>query len=245
MGSKELSGRQGNFHRKLNKNLNVSSLSEYSLEDLKALTIKGMQFGINLLKDNNKKDEKDALPQDYYSAPPAIGFHNEINNEIVDIGIDKNNCVHSFCFLEVEDLAESDEGIIIEFGEYSYGENNDFNVKSFYMSKKGGLRLYVVKTKSFENYCNLVKVKCTINKREILDDILVGISKNYKWRLEFYDKSKQNCHDFVVALIKYLEVQKYEICKGIFSKIPDKIKNVSCSKKIKIKNKKIQKDYKR
>ena len=123
-------------------------------------------------------------------------------------------------------MQDRDEGIIIEFGEYEFGCPNDFNVKTFYESKKGGLRLYVVKTKWFENYCSLARVKCEINKKEILEDILIGISRKHKWRLEFYDRKKQNCHDFVAVLLDYLEIENYEICKGTINEIPDKILKV-------------------
>ncbi len=227
MGSKQLRCRQGNGHFNICNTLNSNSLSDLTLEDLKTFTIKGIQFGINPLVDSIVIGENNDDPKNNYSTPPVIGFHNGIAGVIVDLlGIGKNNCVHCFCFLEVEELAENDEGIIIEFGEYNYGDPNDFNVKTFYYSKKGGLRLYVVKTKNFEDYCSLARVKCKINKIEILDDILVGISKNYKWRLEFYEQKTQNCHDFVGVLLNYLEVQSYEICKGTFDIIPDKIKNV-------------------
>ena len=227
MGSKQLSSRTGNGHLNLSKTLNLSTLSDNTLDDLKTYTIKGIQIGINPLVDSIVIGENDDDPRNNYSAPPVIGFHNGIGGVLVDIlGIGKNNCVHCFCFLEIEELVNNDEGIIIEFGEYEYGDPNDFNVKTFYTSKKGGLRLYVVKTKWFENYCSLARVKCNINKKEILDDILVGISKKYKWRLEFYDKQKQNSHDFVVVLLNYLEVKNYEICKGSFDMIPDKIKRV-------------------
>ena len=227
MGSKQLRCRQGNGHFNICNTLNSNSLSDLTLEDLKTFTIKGIQFGINPLVDSIVIGENNDDPKNNYSAPPVIGFHNGIGGAIVDLlGIGKNNCVHCFCFLEVEELVENDEGIIIEFGENNYGDPNDCNVKTFYCSKKGGLRLYVVKTKNFEDYCSLARVKCKINKIEILDDILVGISKNYKWRLEFYEQKTQNCHDFVGVLLNYLEVQSYEICKGTFDIIPDKIKNV-------------------
>ena len=227
MGSKQLSSRTGNGHLNLSKSLNLSTLSDNTLDDLKTYTIKGIQIGINPLVDSIVIGENDDDPRNNYSAPPVIGFHNGIGGVLVDIlGIGKNNCVHCFCFLEIEELVNNDEGIIIEFGEYEYGDPNDFNVKTFYTSKKGGLRLYVVKTKWFENYCSLARVKCNINKKEILDDILVGISRNYKWRLEFYDRNKQNCHDFIAVLLNYLEIQNFEICKGTLSIIPDKIKKV-------------------
>ena len=225
MGSKQFSSRCGNGHNNLSKSINVSSLNDYTLEDLKSYTIKGIQFGTNPLVDsiiiggNNENDD--------YSAPPVIGFHHGIPGVLADlVGFGRNNCVHCFCFLEVEEMQDRDEGIIIEFGEYEFGCPNDFNVKTFYESKKGGLRLYVVKTKWFENYCSLARVKCEINKKEILEDILIGISRKHKWRLEFYDRKKQNCHDFVAVLLDYLEIENYEICKGTINEIPDKILKV-------------------
>ena len=227
MGSRQLSSRTGNGHLNLSKSLNLSTLSDNTLEDLKTYTIKGIQIGINPLVDSIVIGENDDDPRNNYSAPPVIGFHNGIGGALVDIlGIGKNNCVHCFCFLEIEELVNNDEGIIIEFGEYEYGDPNDFNVKTFYTSKKGGLRLYVVKTKWFENYCSLARVKCEINKKEILEDILIGISRKHKWRLEFYDRKKQNCHDFVAVLLDYLEIENYEICKGTINEIPDKILKV-------------------
>ena len=225
MGSKQFSSRCGNGHNNLSKSINVSSLNDYTLEDLKSYTIKGIQFGTNPLVDsiiiggNNENDN--------YSAPPVIGFHQGIPGVLADlVGFGRNNCVHCFCFLEVEEMQDRDEGIIIEFGEYEFGCPNDFNVKTFYESKKGGLRLYVVKTKWFENYCSLARVKCEINKKELLEDILIGISRKHKWRLEFYDRKKQNCHDFVAVLLDYLEIENYEICKGTINEIPDKILKV-------------------
>ena len=226
MGSKLLTSRHGNGHMDLSKSINVSSLSECTFEDLKTFRITGIQFGTNPLVDSIVIGEYDN-PKDNYTAPPVIGFHNGIGGALADdFGVGKNNCVHCFCFLEIEELDNNDEGIIIEFGEYEYGDPNDFNVKTFYYSKKGGLRLYVVKKKWFENYCSLTRVKCEINKKEILDDILVGISIKYKWRLEFYDRKKQNCHDFVAVLLNYLQINNYEICKGSINMIPDKIKRV-------------------
>ena len=142
------------------------------------------------------------------------------------VGIGKNNCVHCFGFLEVEELNNKDEGIIIEFGEYEYGNPNDFEVKTIYESKKGGLRYYIVKKTWFEEYCSLARVQCQINKKEILEDIIIGISKNHKWRFEFYDRKTQNCHDFIAVLLNYLEVQNYSICKGSINNIPDKILRV-------------------
>ena len=87
--------------------------------------------------------------------------------------------------MEVEELAKNEEGIIIEFGEYNYRDPNDFGVNTYYVSKKGGLRLYVVKTKWFEYYCGLARIKFTINKNEILEDILIGVSSDHRWNLEF------------------------------------------------------------
>ena len=227
MGSKQLRCRQGNGHFNICNILNSNSLSDLTLEDLKTFTIKGIQFGINPLVDSIVIGENNDDPKNNYSAPPVIGFHNGIGGVIVDLlGIGKNNCVHCFCFLEVEELVENDEGIIIEFGEYNYGDPNDFNVKTLYESKNGGLRLYVVKKRWFENYCSLARIKCLINKKEILEDILIGISKDHKWRLENYDRKKQNCHDFAAILLNYLEIQNYEICKGTLDQIPDKIKRV-------------------
>ena len=232
MGSKQFSSRCGNGHNNLSKSINVSSLNDYTLEDLKSYTIKGIQFGTNPLVDSiiigrNNENENNNNVNDDYSAPPVIGFHHGIPGVLADlVGFGRNNCVHCFCFLEVEEMQDRDEGIIIEFGEYEFGCPNDFNVKTFYESKKGGLRLYVVKTKWFENYCSLARVKCEINKKEILEDILIGISRKYKWRLEFYDRKKQNCHDFVAVLLDYLEIENYEICKGTINEIPDKILKV-------------------
>ena len=228
MGSKQLTSRSGNGHLNISKSLNVSSLSDCTLEDLKTFNIIGIQFGTNPLVTNSIViGEDDYDTRNRYSTPMVIGFHNGIGGIMADVlGVGKNNCVHCFCFLEVEELIINNEGIIIEFGEYEYGDDNDFKVKTFYTSKKGGLRLYVVKTEWFENYCSLVRVRCKIRKREILEDILVGISQEYKWRLEFYDNKKQNCHDFVAVLLNYLQVTDYEICKGSVNMIPDKIRNV-------------------
>ena len=231
MGSKQFSSRCGNGHNNLSKSINVSSLNDYTLEDLKSYTIKGIQFGTNPLVDSiiigGNNENKNNNENDDYSAPPVIGFHHGIPGVLADlVGFGRNNCVHCFCFLEVEEMQDRDEGIIIEFGEYEFGCPNDFNVKTFYESKKGGLRLYVVKTKWFENYCSLARVKCKINKKEILEDILIGISRKHRWRLEFYDRKKQNCHDFVAVLLDYLEIENYEICKGTINEIPDKILKV-------------------
>ena len=107
-----------------------------------------------------------------YSAQSVIGLHEGIPGVLADIvGVGKNNCVHGFCFLEIEELSINGEGIITEFGEYNYGDPNDFGVQSLYASKQGGLRFYVVKKKWFEDYCSLARVKCRINKKEILEDI--------------------------------------------------------------------------
>ena len=225
MGAKQLNSTStsGNGHADLSKRIDKSSLNEYTLEDLKSCTVKRAQFGTNPLVGSLVIGNRDN--------PVIIGLYGGIGGALADLfGVGKNNCVHCFCFLEIEELVNDDEGIIIEFGEYEYGDPNDFKVKTFYTSKKGGLRLYVVKTKWFENYCSLARVKCKINKKEILDDILVGISRNYKWRLEFYDRNKQNCHDFVAVLLNYLEIQNFEICKGTLNIIPDKIKKVLSKK---------------
>ena len=226
MGSKSLTSKSGNGHRNLNTSLNLNSIGEVTLEDLKTYNIRGIQFGTNPLVNSIVLGENDD-PKDNYTAPPVIGFHNGIGGVIVDVlGIGKNNCVHCFGFLEAEELDMNNEGIVIEFGEYEYGEPNDFGVKTYYTSKLGGLRLYVVKNNWFESYCSLTRVKCKINKNEILEDILTGISKNYKWRLQYYEQKKQNCQDFLAVLLKYLEVQSYEFCKGSMNMIPDKIKKV-------------------
>ena len=228
MGSNQFGSRSGNGHGNLSKSINISSLKDYCLEDLKSFEVKRIQFGTNPLSDSIILGENKNNGQiDNYSAPPVIGFHQGIPGILADIvGIGKNNCVHCFCFLEVDELADNEEGIITEFGEYNYGDPNDFNVQTLYASRKGGLRFYVVKTKWFENYCSLARVKCEINKKEILEDILVGISRNYKWRLEFYDRKKQNCQDYAAELLNYLDVQSYEICKGTIDNIPDKIRKV-------------------
>ena len=137
MGSKQLRCRQGNGHFNICNTLNSNSLSDLTLEDLKTFTIKGIQFGINPLVDSIVIGENNDDPKNNYSTPPVIGFHNGIAGVIVDLlGIGKNNCVHCFCFLEVEELVENDEGIIIEFGEYKYGHPNDFNEKLFIIVKK-------------------------------------------------------------------------------------------------------------
>ena len=226
--SRQLKCKQGNGHMHMSKSLDLLSIDIYTLEDLKSFTVRGIQFGTNPLVNSIVlgEDDEEEL-QNNYSSPPVIGLHNGIGGVLADlIGIGKNNCVHCFCFLEVEELDYNDEGIIIEFGEYEFGDPNDFNVKTYYTTKKGGLRLYVVKTKWFENYCGLTRTKCEINKKEILEDILIGISKKHKWRLEFYNNKKQNCQDFVAVLLNYLEIRNYEICKGNIDMIPDKIQNI-------------------
>ena len=48
--------------------------------------------------------------------------------------------------------------------------------------------------------------------------------------MEFYDRNKQNCHDFVAVLLNYLEIQYFEMCKGTLNIIPDKIKKVLSKK---------------
>ena len=225
MGSNQLSSRSGNGHLHMSKSLDFSTLTKPTFEDLKTYTIMGVQFGTNPLVNNSiVLGEND---NNSNTSSTVIGFHNGIGGLLADVlGVGKNNCVHCFCFLEMEELIINNEGIVIEFGEYEYGDGNDFKVETFYTSKKGGLRLYVVKTDWFENYCSLTRVRCSIKKREILEDVLIGISQRYKWRLEFYDNKKQNCHDFVAVLLNYLQVKNYEICKGSFNMIPDKIKDV-------------------
>ena len=226
--SKQMKCRQGNGHLNLRKSIDVSSIDDFTLEDLKSFTVTRIQFGTNplvnsfVLGDN----DDDELRNNYYT-PPVLGFHNGLGGALADLtGFGKNNCVHCFCFLEVEELYNNNEGIIIEFGEYEYSDPNDFGVKTYYNTARGGLRLYVVKRNWFENYCSLTRIECKINKREILDDIITGISINYRWRLDFYDNEKQNCQDFVAVLLNYLEIQSYEICKGTIDMIPDKIRNV-------------------
>ena len=229
MGSKQLTSRSGNGHLHMSKSLDFATLSTHTLEDLKTYTIIGIQFGTNPLVNNSVVigGNDDYTENNNYTSPIVLGFHNGIGGLLADaLGVGKNNCVHCFCFLEMEELIIENEGIVIEFGEYEYGDGNDFGAKTFYSSKKGGLRLYVVKTDWFEKYCMLTRVRCKIKKREILEDVLVGISQEYKWRLEFYDNKKQNCQDFVAVLLNYLQVTNYEICKGSFNMIPDKIKNV-------------------
>ena len=187
--SKQMKCRQGNGHLNLRKSIDVSSIDDFTLEDLKSFTVTRIQFGTNplvnsfVLGDN----DDDELRNNYYT-PPVLGFHNGLWGALADLtGFGKNNCVHCFCFLEVEELYNNNEGIIIEFGEYEYSDPNDFGVKTYYNTARGGLRLYVVKRNWFENYCSLTRTECRINKREILDDIITGISINYRWRLDFYD----------------------------------------------------------
>ena len=228
MGSNQFGSRCGNGVGNSIISNNPSSSQAYTLEDIKSFNVIGIQFGTNPLVDSIVLGQTGDITKDDYTPPLVIGFHNGIGGLLADIfRFGKNNCVHCFCFLEVDELDNKDEGIIIEFGEYNYGDPNDFNVKTLYESKNGGLRLYVVKKRWFENYCSLARIKCLINKKEILEDILIGISKDdHKWRLEKYDRKKQNCHDFAAILLNYLEIQNYEICKGTLDQIPDKIKRV-------------------
>ena len=228
MGSRQFGSRCrcGNGHNEISEGINPTDLEQYDLADLETYKVIGIQFGTNPLVDSIVIGENQGDPKsDNYVPPTVIGAHKGLPGLIADIiGFGSNNCVHCFCFLEIEELAQKDEGIIIEFGEYYYNDPNDFKVKTYYISKKGGLRLYVVKRKWFENYCLLARIKFTINKKEILGNILHGgITSNYKWRLEFYDRDKQNCHDFAVVLLKYLEIQNFEIVKGSKDYIPDKI----------------------
>ena len=88
------------------------------------------------------------------------------------------------------------------------------------------MRLYVVKTKIFEEYSRLARIKCKIFKKEILEDILYGISKEHKWRFEFYDRKTQNSSDFAAVLLDYLQILNYEICKGSDDDIPNKLLSV-------------------
>ena len=230
MGSRQFGSRCrcGNGHDDLGKSIDPTMLEHYELGDLKDFKVRGIQFGTNPLVDSIVIGEFEGDPKkDDYTLPTIIGPHKGIPGIIADIaGFGSNNCVHCFCFLEVEELDKNEEGIIIEFGEYNYRDPNDFGVKTYYVSKKGGLRLYVVKTKWFENYCGLARVKFTINKKEILEDILNGVSRDHKWRLEFYNRDKQNCQDFAAVLLKYLQIQNYEIVKGSKDYIPDKVLKV-------------------
>ena len=148
MGSKQFSSKCGNGHKNLSKSLNTNTINDYTLEDIKSYKIIGIQFGTNPLVDslvigeNNNNNQNDKN----YKAPPVIGFHQGFPGVLADIvGIGKNNCVHCFGFLEAEELKNKDEGIIIEFGEYEFGNPNDFEVKTLYECRKGGLRYYVVK----------------------------------------------------------------------------------------------------
>jgi len=221
MGAKQLNSTStsGNGHADLSKRIDKSSLNEYTLEDLKSCTVKRAQFGTNPLVGSLVIGNRDN--------PVIIGLYGGIGGALADLfGVGKNNCVHCFCFLEVEELDKKNEGILIEFGEYDYGGINDFGVKTYYESTRGGMRLYVVPKDSFETYCGVLRVECTIGKNEILDDILIGISRNHKWRKEFYNRQKQNCQHFVAVLLNYLEVQNYTVCKGTKELIPDKIKRI-------------------
>ena len=210
--------------------LDFSSPEKYNLDDLKICNIIGIQIGINHSIDN------DSILETHYdsngadiSAPPLINFSQGISGVLPDVDeIGEKNYVHCFCLLEVKELEDRKEGIIIEYGEYAYGNNtNDFQTENtFYPSKFGGLRLYIVQKNSFENYCQLARIKCTIKKNEILEDILNGISKEHKWRKDNYDRKKQNCIEFVVVLLKYLQILNFEICKGTREDIPDKILDI-------------------
>ena len=210
-------------------NFDLLSTEKYTLEDLKLIKINGIQIGINNPIDN------DSIQEPIYnsngadsSAPPLINFSQGISGALPDIDeIGKKNYLHCFCLLEAEKLEEKNKGIFIEFGEYDSGNDiNDFKVKTFYQSKLGGLRLYVVNENLFENYCQLVRIKCKIEKNEELDDILDRISIKYKWIKDNYDRKNQNSIDFVVELLKYLKILNFEICKGIREEIPDKILDV-------------------
>ena len=231
MGSKQI-GSKCNKSDKVPTNikqvLDFTSLDKYTLENLKLCTVIGIQIGINSSIDNDiiKENNNDKNIVDS-SAPPVINFNQGNSGVLPDIDeIGINNYAQCFCFLEVEEFEKIDSGIIIEFGEYAYGNQNDFGMKTFYPSKKGGLRLYVVKTKIFEEYSRLARIKCKIFKKEILEDILYGISREHKWRLEFYDRKEQNCIDFVAILLDYLQILNYEIYKGNIDDIPDKILRV-------------------
>ena len=216
----------GNGHSNLSQSIDSSQIINYTLEDLQSCIVKRIQFGTNplsgsLISGGNKNNGQNCN----YSPQSVIGLHKGIPGVLADIvGIGKNNCVHGFCFLEIEESPANEEGIITEFGEYNYGDPNDFGVQTLYASKQGGLRFYVVKKKWFEDYCSLARVRCRINKKEFLKDILVGISRNYDWRLKFFNRKKQNSQDFVAELLNYLDVKSYEICKGTIDYIPDKIR---------------------
>ena len=229
MGSKISSSASNIYDKepiKIDQALDFTSLDEYvfTLEDLAQFKINGIQIGINSQIDEEIKEEITSNKNTYdSSAPPLIHINQGTSGLLPDIDeIGINNYVHCFCLLEVEEF----EKIIIEFGEYAYGNQNDFGMKTFYPSKKGGLRLYVVKTKIFEEYSRLARIKCKIFKKEILEDILYGISREHKWRLEFYDRKEQNCIDFVAILLDYLQILNYEIYKGNIDDIPDKILRV-------------------
>ena len=227
MGSNQFGSRCGNGVGNSIISNNSSSSQIYTLADIKSFKVTGIQFGTNPLVDSIVIGQAGDITKDDYSPPLVIGFHNGIGGVLADIfRFGKNNCVHCFCFLEVEELEDKDEGIVIEFGEYNYGDPNDLTENTIYESKKGGLRYYIVKKNIFEKYCGLARIKCEINKKESLDDIIIGISKNYRWRLEYYNRDKQNCHDFAAVLLEYLEIQRYEICKGSTNNIPDKILRV-------------------
>ena len=227
MGSNQLGSRCGNgVGDSININKSLSSQS-YTLEDIKTFHITGIQLGTNPLVDSIVIGQAGDITKDDYSPPIVIGFHNGIGGVLADLfRFGKNNCVHCFCFLEAEELDDKDEGIVIEFGEYNYGDPNDLTETTLYESKKGGLRYYIVKKNIFENYCGLARIKCEINKKESLDDIIIGISRDYRWRLEFYNRDKQNCHDFAAVLLNYLDIQGFDICKGSTNNIPDKILRV-------------------
>jgi len=221
MGSEQIKSTSGsgNGHIDLSKRIDKSSLNEYTLEDLKSCTVKRAQFGTNPLVGSIVIGNR--------NNPVIIGLHNGIGGALADLsGYGKNNCVHCFCFLEVEELDSKNEGIIIEYGEYNYGDPNDFKVKTYYESTRGGMRLYVIKKEWFDMYCGVVRVECTIGKNEILEDIFIEISRNHKWRKEFYSRQLQNCQHFVAVLLNYLEIQNYTVCKGTKELIPDKIKRV-------------------
>ncbi len=233
MGSKISSSASNIYDKepiKIDQALDFTSLDEYvfTLEDLAQFKINGIQIGINSQIDEEIKEEITSNKNTYdSSAPPLIHINQGTSGLLPDIDeIGINNYVHCFCLLEVEEFEKIDSGIIIEFGEYAYGNQNDFGMKTFYPSKKGGLRLYVVKTKIFEEYSRLARIKCKIFKKEILEDILYGISREHKWRLEFYDRKEQNCIDFVAILLDYLQILNYEIYKGNIDDIPDKILRV-------------------
>ena len=128
-------------------NFDLLSTEKYTLDDLKLIKINGIQIGINNPIDN------DSIQEPIYnsngadsSAPPLINFSQGISGALPDIDeIGKKNYLHCFCLLEAEKLEEKNKGIFIEFGEYDSGNDiNDFKVKTFYQSKLGGLRLYVV-----------------------------------------------------------------------------------------------------